>query len=66
LVDVIERQASAVPRLDTRALAAVAISGLFGNMIRSLGATPSADGILDIINQELREAGLALVPLPRN
>jgi hypothetical protein len=66
LVDVIERQAGAVPRLDQRALAAVAVSGLFGNLVTSLAATPSGSGIIDIVNQQLAEAGLQLVPVARN
>src|SRR5262249_48213807 len=63
LVDAIERHAGAVPRLDPRALAATAISGLFADVVVSLSTSPAAANMVAVINRQLAGAGLQ-VPEP--
>jgi hypothetical protein len=51
--------------LDANALLAVAVTGAFAEMCTT-SSTAEARAVIDIINTQLREAGLRLVPLPRN
>jgi hypothetical protein len=64
LISTIERFPT--PGLDPRALRMVAISGLFADMITGLATSPAAPKLLAVINQQLAQAGLQVVPVVRN
>jgi hypothetical protein len=63
LIMTIERYAGTVPRLNPLALRAVAISGLFADVVCSLSTGPD---IVAVVNRQLSGAGLQLVPVARN
>jgi hypothetical protein len=51
------------PRLNPRALAAVAIAGLFADLVCRLSTGPD---IVAVVNKQLVGAGLQLIPVARN
>jgi hypothetical protein len=65
IVDVIER-AAVGPNIDRRALAAVAIAGMFSDLISSLASAPAGGGIVAVVKAQLAGTGLQLVAVTRN
>jgi hypothetical protein len=54
------------PGIDPRALRMVAISGLFADSISGLAGSRQAPQLVALINRQLAQAGLQLVPVARN
>lgn len=54
------------PNIDRRALAAVAVAGLFSDLISNLASTPAGGQIVGVINQQIAQVGLQIVPVQRN
>jgi hypothetical protein len=52
--------------LDPRALRAVAVTGLFSDLICALAGTTQGLQLLGLINQQIEQAGLRLVPVRWN
>jgi hypothetical protein len=65
IVNVVESYAVTTSRFDPRALTAVAVAGLFGDLVSNL-ATSTGPDIVALINRQLAGAGLQLVPVARN
>jgi hypothetical protein len=65
LITAIE-QFSAPGGLDPRVLRMVAISGLFSDVIAGMAGTAAAAQLIEVINRQLEQSGLRLVPAARN
>jgi hypothetical protein len=64
LVTAIERYA--MPGHDPRALRMVAITGLFADVVAGMAGTAAAPHLIEVINRQLEQAGLRLVPVAAN
>jgi hypothetical protein len=51
---------------DAQAFRMIAISGLFADAIAGLATSPAAPKLLAVINQQIAQAGLVIVPTARN
>jgi hypothetical protein len=54
------------PGLDPRALRMVAISGLFADVVAGMAGTAAAPQLIEVINRQLEQSGLRLVPIAAN
>jgi hypothetical protein len=44
----------------------VAIAGMFSDLISNFASTPAGGGIVAVVNQQIAQAGLQVVPVARN